>query len=98
MPELFSEGQENLPPMFSQVMALIENDEPDVGVLQCFNGGLCPLAQPRQGPVLANFLPAHFLPMFLHLLLKIIRVFHAKILKPRQTRSLVDGFTVLNQC
>ena len=33
--------------MFGQMMALIENDEPDVGGFQRLNRGLCSLIEPR---------------------------------------------------
>ena len=97
IPEFFTEGQENFSPMFGQVMALIENDEPDVGGLQRINGGFCSLVEPRQGTVFTHFLTSNFFPMFLHFLLEIIGIFETEVLKPRQTGCLVDGFTVFYQ-
>ena len=95
-PEFFTESEENLSPMFGQVMALIENDEPDVGGFQRFNGGFCSLVEPRQGTVFANLFSSHLFTIFLHLFLKIIGIFYAEVLKPSQTGSLVNGFTIFN--
>ena len=96
MAEFFTEGQENFSPMFCQVVTLIEDNESDVGGFQRFNGGFCSLVEPCQGTVFANLFSSHFFPIFLHLFLKIIGIFHAKVFKPGQTRSLVDGFSVFN--
>ena len=81
--------------MFGQVMALIENDEPDVGGFQRFNGGFAPSLSHAGHRLRQPFLVAPFSDISSSLSQN-NRDFYAEVFKPSQTGSLVNGFTIFN--